>query len=113
MLSFFKALRTRLLGTGGAAAPEEEGEAVEYKGYSIRPTPYPAKGQYQTAGIVTKDTDEGVREHRFVRAETHASKDEAASFAIMKGKQIVDEQGDRMFGQRPPGPAQGTTTEPR
>jgi hypothetical protein len=38
-----------------------------------------------------------MKEHRFVRAETHASKDDAATFAIAKGKQIIDEQGDRIF----------------
>jgi hypothetical protein len=38
-----------------------------------------------------------MKEHRFVRAETHPSKDEAVTFAITKGKQIIDEQGDRIF----------------
>jgi hypothetical protein len=39
-----------------------------------------------------------MKEHRFVRAETHPSKGEATVFAIVKGKQIIDEQGDRIFG---------------
>lgn len=70
---------------------------MEYKGYRIRPTPYPSKGQYQTAGVIEKIFGAETKEHRFVRAETHASKDDAVSFSIAKAKQIIDEQGDRIF----------------
>jgi hypothetical protein len=101
MLSIFKALWGRLAGnaeTSGVAdqgGPEEP--AVEYKGFRIRPAPYPAKGQFQTAGVIEKDFADGTKEHRFVRAETHASRDDAASFALAKGRQIIDEQGERVF----------------
>ena len=92
MASFLK----KLFGGGGLGEPEA-GEAVEYNGYRIRPTPYRAEGQFQTAGTIEKDFPEGMKEHRFVRAERHASKDEAATFAISKGKQIIDERGDKVF----------------
>ncbi len=36
-------------------------------------------------------------QHYFVRVETHGGREEAASFAILKGRQIVDDLGDRMF----------------
>jgi hypothetical protein len=38
-----------------------------------------------------------LREHRFVRADTHGSADQAREFAIVKARQIIDEQGDRLF----------------
>jgi hypothetical protein len=38
-----------------------------------------------------------MKEHRFVRAERHPSKDEAVAFAITKGRQIIDERGDKVF----------------
>ncbi len=97
MSSFFKGLWARLGGSGDGASSEPVAEAVEYKGFRIRPAPYPAKGQFQTAGVIEKDFEAGMKEHRFIRAETHASKDDAATFAIAKGKQIIDEQGDRVF----------------
>lgn len=78
-----------------AAAPEME--AVEYNGYRIRPAPYKSNGQFQTAGVIEKDFPDGVKQHRFIRAETHPSLDDAASFAISKAKQIIDQQADRMF----------------
>jgi hypothetical protein len=96
-----KALWARLVGGGSGAAPAEvAAEMVEYNGYRIRPAPYAAKGGFQTAGVIEKITGEGVKEHRFVRAETHPSRDDAVSFAIAKAKQILDEQGDRVFGDR-------------
>jgi len=99
MPSILKDLWNRLTGgSGGASREEPAAEAVEYKGFRIRPAPYSSKGGYQTAGIIEKDFETGMKEHRFVRAETHPSKDDAAAFAIAKGRQIIDEQGERIFG---------------
>ena len=81
-------------GSGGAAAPAE---TVEYKGYRIKPAPYQNNGVYQTAGTIEKDGPNGVREHRFVRADTHPNRDDAIAFAVSKAKQIIDLQGDRIF----------------
>ncbi len=83
--------------SGGSSPAPEAAEPVEYKGYSIKPAPYPSKGQFQTAGTIEKDFPEGKREHRFVRAETHPSREDAAAFAVAKGRQIIDEQGDGIF----------------
>jgi hypothetical protein len=96
-----KAMLSRLLGGGGGGGAPAEAprrEAVEYKGFRIRPAPYAAAGGYQTCGVIEKDADGGVREHRFIRAETHPGEDEAAAFAIAKGKQLIDQQGERIFG---------------
>jgi hypothetical protein len=101
MASILKSLWSRLAGGGTDRAAEEPRlEAVEYKGYRIRPAPYAAAGGFQTAGVVEKDFPDGVKTHEFIRAETHPSRDEAAAFAIVKGKQIVDQNGDRIFGGR-------------
>ena len=90
-----KALFTRLFG-GVALDPEEN--PVDYNGYRIRPMPFPRLGQYQTAGVIEKDFAGDMKEHRFVRAESHSSREEAVAFSIAKAKQIIDEQGDRIFG---------------
>jgi hypothetical protein len=85
-------------GGGGDASGETPlGEAIEYNGYRIRPAAFRAEGQFQTAGVIEKDFPDGMKQHRFIRAERHASADEAASFAITKGKQIIDQLGDRIF----------------
>ena len=101
MLSSLKTALSRLLG-GGEGATHGEGtpvEPVEYKGYRIRPAPYRGDRLYQTAGVIEKDTPAGTKQHRFVRADTHQSHEDAVSFAVMKAKQIIDLQGDRIFGE--------------
>jgi hypothetical protein len=100
MFSKLKAAWNRLAdgrGLGEAVAPAAP--AVEYKGYRIRATPYRNNGGYQTAGTIEKDTPEGVKEHRFIRADTHQGREDAIAFAISKAKQIIDLQGDRIFVQ--------------
>jgi hypothetical protein len=98
MFDKLKAALSRLAaGPGGGTRDEPAAEPIEYKGYRVKPMPYVANGQYQTAGIIEKDTPDGMKEHRFVRADTHPSKDDAIAFTISKAKQIIDMQGDRMF----------------
>ena len=98
LFSKLKAAWARM--TGGRAAGESDEPntpAIEYQGYRIRPTPYRTEGQYQTAGIIEKNFPDGPKQHRFVRADTHHTRDDAVAFAISKAKQIIDLQGDRMF----------------
>lgn len=89
-----KALRSRLFG-GGATSTAEP---VEYEGYRIRPSPFASKGQYQTCGTIEREIGGELKQHRFIRAESHPSRDQAIEFSIAKAKQIIDEQGDRIFG---------------
>ena len=85
---FFK----NLLGGDGGGSEPVVSDPIEYNGYVIRPAPRQDSGRWLTAGIVIKTFEDGDKEHHFVRAETHAT-----SFSIIKGKQIVDDLGDRMF----------------
>jgi hypothetical protein len=78
-------------------AAEAAGEPVEYKGCTIRPAPEKQASGWNTAGVISKTFDDGLREHRFVRVDTHSSKDDAVAFSITKAQQIIDEQGDRLF----------------
>jgi hypothetical protein len=101
MTSLLKSVWARLAGgsarehVGGSEEPAAE---AEHKGFRIRATPYAVAGGWQTAGVIEKASGSGVKEHRFVRAETHPSKDNAASFAIAKARQIIDERGEKVFG---------------
>lgn len=87
----------KLFGGGGAGGATAAGEPVEYKGCTIRPAPERTAGGWNTAGIITKAIDGEEREHRFVRVDTHSSKDDAIAFSVTKAQQIIDEQGDRLF----------------
>jgi len=94
-MSFLK----KLFGGGsGGAAPEKPGKSAEHKGFTITAAPYSEGGQYQTCGVIAKEIGGEKKEYRFVRADRFASQDEAAEFSLSKGRQIVDEQGERLFG---------------
>lgn len=89
---------TSLFGRKPSAAPSErQGAPVEYKGFTIRPAPYLEAGQFQTAGYIEKLVDGVVKSHRFVRADRQGDFEAAANFTVMKARQLIDEQGDRLF----------------
>lgn len=95
-MSFLK----RLFGGGGEAADATPASSkqIEHKGFIVRATPYKAEGgQYQTCGVVSKEIDGVVKEHRFIRADRFAALDDAVDISLKKGQQLVDEQGERMF----------------
>ena len=96
-------LMKKLFGGSGESAEDSGGkpigDAAEHKGCAIQPIAMHKGSQYLTAGIITKTFPDGEREHRFVRADTHGSADQAHEFAVVKGRQIIDEQGDRLFDQ--------------
>jgi|SRR5215469_8259277 len=96
----FAKLKAVLAGlTGGAGAGGgPPADPVDYKGFRIKPAPYATDGGvFQTAGTIEKDGPAGVRTHRFIRADTHASREDAIAFAVSKAKQIIDLQGDKIF----------------
>jgi hypothetical protein len=93
MMSFLRGLFRRR-----EATPQTLPEPVEYKGYSINAVPFKSEGQYQAAGVITREVDGERKEHRFIRADAFAIYDDAVNFSLGKARQIVDLQGDRMFG---------------
>jgi|SRR5688500_12392756 hypothetical protein len=82
--------------TGGPAATTKE---AEHKGFIIRATPYKDGGQYQTAGTILKEIEGQMKEYKFVRADRFSTVEEAADLSLSKGRQIIDEQGERMFSK--------------
>jgi hypothetical protein len=94
-MSFLK----KLFGGGAeTVAASISGKETEHNGYLIRAAPFQAEGQYQCCGIVSREIDGTLKEHKFIRADRFASVDDAAECALRKGRQLVDEQGDRIFG---------------
>ncbi len=97
-MSFLK----KLFGIGGAGegagAEPESSEAQEYKGFTIRAAPFKADSQYQTCAVITKDVDGVAKEHRLIRADRFAALDAAVDVSFRKARQMIDEQGERLFG---------------
>ncbi len=96
-MSFLKSL----FGFGGGGTGEKGAASIaketEHAGFHIAAMPYREQGQFQVAGVISKVVDGEKKEHRFVRADRFASLEEAADFALLKGRQIIDQQGARIF----------------
>ena len=65
-MSFFKSLFG-----GGGKAPKQPKQAkqAEHKGFIIEARPYKEGGQYQLAGLISKEIGGARKEYRFVRAD--------------------------------------------
>ena len=82
---------------GGTDNQSSEDQAVTYNGCQIIAAPEKAGGQWRLAGRITKEIDGDLHERAFIRADLLPSREEAATVAVRKAKQIIDEQGERLF----------------
>ncbi|MGL5137380.1 MAG: HlyU family transcriptional regulator [Beijerinckiaceae bacterium] len=92
-MSFLK----RLFGGSTSAVPEAQPPSETHAGFTLRATPYQENGQWQMCGVIEKEVGGEMKSHRFVRADRFASKEEAEQFTLSKARQIVDQNGDRLF----------------
>lgn len=92
-MSFLK----RLFGGSQDKPEESRGTPVDYNGFTIVPAPFKEGGQYQVCGIITKSVGGTPLEHKFIRADRFPGYDDAVETTMRKARQLVDEQGDRMF----------------
>ncbi len=93
-MSFLK----RLFGGGEKAAAVASEPDAEYEGFSIRATPQADGGQFRLCGIISKEVDGEMREHKLIRADMFPNENDAKDAAIRKARQVIDEQGDRLLG---------------
>ncbi len=95
-MSFFK----NLFGFGKSADKDADvsGPSEEHAGYTITATPYENNGRWQLCGVITREVDGAVKEHKFIRADNFGSRTEAEDMVLFKGRQIIDQSGGRVFG---------------
>ena len=86
----------RGLGTGKSENTAAR-EAVDYKGFSIVPTPRKVPGGWTTEGTISKSTGDDTRSEHFIRADMLMSEQDAVDYSVTKAKKIIDEQGDRLL----------------
>jgi hypothetical protein len=76
-----------------ASAPSEE-----HKGFRITPMPIREGGQYRIAARIEKEVVGVPRIYDLVRADTVTTPDEARVLSVAKARQVIDEQGEGVFG---------------
>ncbi len=89
-------------GNGGGSGSDNAGQGeasdpISHEGYVIVANPIKEGGQYRTAGTITKLIGDDEKSAMFIRADNHADKQAAVDHSVQKAKQIIREQGDRMF----------------
>ncbi len=100
MASFF----SKLFGGSSSKAPGESkrSDPISYNDLTIQAAPEEAGDQWRLAGYIIKQVDDAALERKFLRADTFPSRDEAIEYSVRKAKQIIDEQGARLFADGEP-----------
>ncbi len=89
---------SKLFGGGASdtAAPQSASEV--YKEFRIVPQPIRESGGHRIAARIEKQIGGETRAHELVRADVISDYDQAVEASLAKARQIIDEQGDRLFG---------------
>lgn len=77
---------------GGGATPEPQSET--YEGFKITPSPAKEGGRFRIGATIEKDG----QTHHLIRADMLETLEDANQASIRKAKQMIDEQGTRLFG---------------
>lgn len=95
-------LLSRLFGgrPGPDAKPQPEREPEDYKGYAIQPEPIREGSHWRVAARIEREVEGEVKSHHLIRADMLGDPDAAVAESVRKAKQMIDEQGDRIFAQR-------------
>lgn len=90
-------LLSRLFGSKNSESPVKPTTSVDYQGFRITPTPVTEDQGYRLSALIEKEVDGTLRTHKLIRADTMNSPEQCADAAIAKAKQLIDQQGDRLF----------------
>lgn len=91
-------LLSRLFGSKGKSeSPKETVQSVEYEGFRITPQPMKEPQGYRLCALIEKEVGGVPKSHRLIRADTISDAEECAAASVAKAKQMIDQQGDRLF----------------
>ncbi len=96
-MSFLKKLFGGGSDSDGDAGGRKVLDSEEYQGFTIKAIEMKAGSEFQLSGAIEKEIDGEQKVHTFVRADRLPSADQAAASTLSKGRQIIDEQGERLF----------------
>lgn len=77
---------------GGGSAPEPQSET--YEGFTITPRPVREGSRFRVGATIEKDG----QTHHLIRADMLETEEDANQASVRKAKQMIDEQGARLFG---------------
>ncbi len=72
-------------------------EPEEYEGFLIYPEPIREGTKWRISARIEREVEGEMRSHRLIRADTLDDQEGAVSASVGKAKQMIDEQGTRLF----------------
>ena len=79
---------------------EKEAPTAEHEGFHITATPIREGDTYRVCAVIEKDVEGETLRHELVRADTMQGLEAAQEASLRKAKQVIDEQGERIFESR-------------
>lgn len=92
-MSLISSLKSLFTPAEKQPSPPEEQAPESYGDYLITPASVKEEHGFRINGTISK----GEQVHTFIRADTLPSADDCAREMIRKAKQMIDQQGDRIF----------------
>ena len=96
---------SKLFGFGGGD-PKGSGGGSEHMQrigeFAVYATPIKEGAQWRLAGRIESDAPDGLMVRRFIRADLFSSQDDAIETTFRKAKQIIDQHGVGLFGDKSP-----------
>ena len=89
-------LLSRLFG-GGGGPPKPRHASETYKEFAITPDPVREGTSFRIRAHIAKDVGGEARTHTLIRADTLGDEETAVTASVGKAKQLIDEQGERLF----------------
>ena len=89
-------LLSRLFG-GSPKQPPAAAEPESYQGFLIHPEPIKEPAGHRVAARIEKEIAGTLKSHHLVRADVCSALDEAVRLSLLKSRQMIDQQGDRLF----------------
>lgn len=91
-MSFLK----KLFG-GSGPGPAREAATEEYEGFRITAKPIAEGNTFRICALIEKEVSGETKSHQLIRADTIQGLESAQAACFNKAKQVIDEQGERIF----------------
>lgn len=82
---------------GGGSTEKAKAQSIAHEGYMITPMAMPEGGQFRLCAEISREIDGETKTHMLIRADILPSSEAADEAAIRKAKQVIKEQGDKLF----------------
>lgn len=83
---------------GGGEPSEPAGPNEIYKGFRIFAEPAKEGSRFRVGARIEMDDGDDTRTHHLIRADVLETRELAVEVSVSKARQVIDEQGARIFG---------------